>query len=811
MAIYSQIIIMAFIPVIFSGLFYYISTKNRFDKISPFMRQILTGLFFGFLACLGTVYGVDVGGGLANVRDASILCAGLIFGGPAGIIAGVIGGIFRYVAVWFGIAGSFTQLACSLACVIAGVLSFLIRKYLFDDKKPGFIMGLFIGVIVEAIHLSILFFTNVDQLQKVVDILQALSIPMFVCNGLAISLALLLVSFLSKRKFKRINKKEVHISELVQSWLLVVVLIVFLLTCIMSYTRQNSVTNSDIKQLLSTNVVDVKDSIIEASNQNLIEKTKTVSYQVSAQTNLSNEYFKYLSKIYDIAEINLINKDQIIIYSTYDDFIGFDMRSGEQSLEFMNLFNESDTVIQQYRPIAYDKTMSRKYAGDKLINGDYLQIGYDAKQFQQDIYNRVKIAANNRHIGKTGYILIVDEENIIVSGKEEYLGKNINDIGFDITSNELETEVFEREVFQEESYCMFSFTEGYKIIGVYPKDEALFNLKMVTYVNSFMQIILFAILFAAIYILIKKIVVNNIKKINSKLSEITGGNLNVTVDVNNNQEFASLSDDINSTVSTLKRYIKEAEDRINKELEYAKEIQHSALPNLSLAAKNRTEFDIDAKMYTAKEVGGDFYDYYQIDTNHVAFTIADVSGKGIPAAMFMMSSKTMLRSIAEAGYSVEEVAIAANNKLSSNNDANMFVTVWMGILDITSGHVEFINAGHNLPVIKRKNGDYEFLKCKAGFVMAGMEGSKYKKQELDLYPGDTIILYTDGVTEATDANEVLYGDDRLIENLNNHSHDEESVSNILNRLKEDVDSFVKDAPQFDDITMLALRYNGMEN
>lgn len=811
MGIYSEIILLAVTPVFFSALFYYISTKINIAKFSRNFWQIIIGVFFGILACLGTIYGVDVGGALANVRDASILCAGLIFGGEAGIIAGVIGGVFRYVAVWYGLAGDFTQIACSLACILAGIIAYLIRKFLLDNKIPGFLMGLFVGIIVEAIHLSIMFFTNVDQLQKVVEILKILTVPMFVCNGLAVSLALLVVSLISKKKFNLFNKKEIHISELIQSWLMVVVVLAFLLTCIMSYSRQNRVSENDIKQLLTTNIDDVKGEIVEASNRNLIELTKNISYQVISQKNLSNSYLKYLAGIYNISEINIIDSDLHISYSTNDDFVGFDMESGEQSKEFMDLFNDSNVVIQEYQPITINSDVWRKYAGAILDRGCYLQIGYDAKQFQQDIGNSVINAAYNRHIGKSGYITIVDAENYIISGSLMYSGKNLSEVGWSVKDDIVEMEVLDVKAYDKEAFCMYSTTEGYKIIAVYPADEALFNRNMVMYVNTFAEIILFAVLFAAIYILIKKIVVDNIQKINLKLAEITGGNLDVTVEVMNNQEFASLSDDINSTVSTLKRYIKEAENRINKELEYAKDIQHSALPPLDSVALNRKEFDIFASMYTAKEVGGDFYDFYYIDNDHLAITIADVSGKGIPAAMFMMSSKTMLKSIAEAGFPVDEVATRANDKLSSNNEANMFVTVWMGILELSTGHIEFINAGHNFPALKRKNGEYEFLKSRPGLVMAGMEGLKYKKQEAWLKEGDIIVLYTDGVTEATDSNNELYGDDRLIDNLNSHCANEESVENILKMLKEDVDGFVKDAPQFDDITMLCLKYNGKEN
>lgn len=309
-----------------------------------------------------------------------------------------------------------------------------------------------------------------------------------------------------------------------------------------------------------------------------------------------------------------------------------------------------------------------------------------------------------------------------------------------------------------------------------------------------------------IYFLIKKLVVNNIRKVNDSLAEITGGNLDVTVDVRTNEEFASLSDDINSTVVTLKKYIAEAAARIDKELEFAKSIQHSLLPSVFPPYPNREDFDIFARMDTAKEVGGDFYDFYLTGHNELVFLIADVSGKGIPAAMFMMRAKTLIKSYAETGMSVEEVFTKANEKLCESNDAEMFVTAWIGKIDLVTGLVSFANAGHNPPLVKHSDGGYEYLKSRAGFVLAGMDTIRYRKNELQLSPGDTLFLYTDGVTEATDLHNGLYGDDRLqaILNISPDSTPEDLCATV----KADVDRFAGDAPQFDDITMLCLKYKG---
>ena len=354
-----------------------------------------------------------------------------------------------------------------------------------------------------------------------------------------------------------------------------------------------------------------------------------------------------------------------------------------------------------------------------------------------------------------------------------------------------------------ESYMyVFKFVEGYCIIAAMPEAEATFMRDASLYTSIFMQILIFATLFVFIYILIKRVIINNLQKINDTLGRITKGDLNVTVDVRSSQEFSSLSDDINSTVSTLKHYIAEAAARIDKELEYAKQIQLSALPT---NFPNNEEFGIYAQMIAAKEVGGDFYDFYKLNDTTVAFLAADVSGKGIPAAMFMMTAKTIIKDLAESGMAVNEIFTKANEKLCENNESGMFVTAWMGILDLKTGSLHFANAGHNPPLLKRANGDFEYLKTRAGFVLAGMEGIRYRAGELTLNPGDRLFLYTDGVPEATNTDSKLYGEDRLLHFMNQHST--VGATTLLPALKANIDEFVGDAPQFDDITMLMLDYH----
>lgn len=249
--------------------------------------------------------------------------------------------------------------------------------------------------------------------------------------------------------------------------------------------------------------------------------------------------------------------------------------------------------------------------------------------------------------------------------------------------------------------------------------------------------------------------------------------------------------------------------RIDAELTMASAIQADMLPNIFPAFPERPEFDIYASMNPAKEVGGDFYDFFLIDDDHLCMVMADVSGKGVPAALFMMASKIILANNAMIGKTPEQILTDTNNAICSNNREEMFVTVWLGILEISTGKLTAANAGHEYPVIKHADGDFEILKDKHGFVIGGMAGAKYKEYELTLEPGSKLFVYTDGVPEATDAGNQLFGTDRMIKALNEKP--QATPESILGNVRKSVDGFVAGAEQFDDLTMLCMEYTGKDN
>ncbi len=269
-----------------------------------------------------------------------------------------------------------------------------------------------------------------------------------------------------------------------------------------------------------------------------------------------------------------------------------------------------------------------------------------------------------------------------------------------------------------------------------------------------------------------------------------------------------MEQEINTYIADLTQVTAERE-RIGAELDVARNIQASMLPCIFPPFPQREEFSIFAAMEPAKEVGGDFYDFFLVDDDHLALVMADVSGKGVPAAMFMVIAKTLLKNSAQTGLSPKAVLEKVNNQLCENNDAEMFVTVWLGILEISTGRMLCANAGHEYPAIRRSGGQFELFRDKHGFVLAGMENAKYREYELNLAPGDALFVYTDGVAEATDAQNQLYGTDRMLSALNRSP--EADCEGLLRTLRSDIDAFVGDAPQFDDITMLALEMGRLED
>ena len=637
-------------------------------------KRLIIGIVFGISSVLSTHYGVSYENMVINVRDIGPLAAGLFFDPVSGIIAGLIGGIERYIAgTYFGV-GSYTRIACSISTCLAGFVAMAMKIKMFKWKKPSPFYAFFMGAVMEVFHMYVVFVTHRGDMRMAFLVVKTCAGPMIIFTGIGLALASVMLQVLTgewTNPLKKTDAEMVSLSLRFQKWLFTITSIVILGSFIFSYLLQTQSAVQDSVNTLKSNFATIKTNYLKQEDN--------------------------------------LNADSSVLYGIVD----------------------SDRVI-----------LRGKNQGMKLASAEYDRFSSQVGKI---------IAEKFWGIDSIVYVDRIDENTILI------------------------VSISKAEVF------WYRDAEAYEI--------------------ALADILLFTVLYVLIAYLVNQIVVNNIHLINKSLEKITNGNLNEVVTVRSSSEFASLSDDINQTVVTLKGYIAAAEKRIEQELLLARTIQSSALPQV-FDFPERNEFKLFASMNPAKTVGGDFYDFFFVDRDKLALVIADVSGKGIPASLFMMRSKTAIRSFAEAGGTPEEILKKANETLCEGNDAEMFVTVWLGILDLKTGVMQCANAGHEYPVIKKKDGDFELLKDKHSLALACMPGLKPKPYEFTLEKGDRLFVYTDGVPEAINEKEEQYGTDRLLNVLN--ANKDLSVTDTLPKVAESVSEFKGEADQFDDITMLEI-------
>jgi len=343
------------------------------------------------------------------------------------------------------------------------------------------------------------------------------------------------------------------------------------------------------------------------------------------------------------------------------------------------------------------------------------------------------------------------------------------------------------------------------------------TLKRVNATIMFM-LIGFVLLFAAVVVAIIYLAGSESDKITRPivmlegcLERIAGGELDTRIDIKTGDEIERLGGSVNRMAAALKEHIRDLQritsekERIGAELDVATKIQARMLPCVFPPFPHRSEFDIYASMQPAREVGGDFYDFFFVGIDTLAVVMADVSGKGVPAALFMVIAKTLIKNNAQSGKSPKDVFETVNNMLCEGNETGMFVTAFMGYLNVKIGTFTYVNAGHTPPAL-RTDGRYDLLTVKPGFVLAGMEGTRFTQGEITLQKGDELFLYTDGVTEAVDEKNALFGGKRMVEALNSSSG--LPVNEVAVSIKREIKKFAGNAEQADDITVLALRYNG---
>lgn len=678
---------MSAITLLYVLLTVFLWKRTSTGKLSTPM-VILIGLLYGICSILSTHFGVDYVHMLLNVRDLGPLAAGLFFHPASGVIAGLIGGIERYIAGRYWGIGSYTRIACSISTILAGFLAMFLHIFIFKRKKPDPVYAFFMGAVMEVFHMYAVLITHRYDMKMAYYVVKHCSYPMIFFTAIGLGASSVWLQVLSgewRNPFKPHLQEEDHVAEHFQHRLLAAIAVIFLVNFGFSYAIQSQTAMQNARETLT-----------------------------GKSANIQKAYRS--------------------------------IQKGENNTEALYYFTSSS-------------------------GGTF------------DIIKPNGIIAEGNH---KNFSLSTDLAGQILTPQD----------GF-----------FRASVFNIDSICKTDvLDDGNTLLTLLPIDEVYEDRDMHSLETAYADILLISSVYILISFLVQYLVVNNLDLVNNSLHKITNGNLNEVVSVRNSSEFASLSDDINQTVDVLKGYIDAAEKRIEEELVLAAAIQDSALPKNFKFPRN--DFEIYALMDPAKEVGGDFYDFFFVDVNKLALVIADVSGKGIPASLFMMRSKTAIRAVAEEGLAPSEILSRVNETLCEGNDADMFVTVWIGIIDLKTGLMQCANAGHEYPAIMRKGGEYELFKDKHSLALAAMPGLRIKEYELKLDPEDKLFVYTDGVPEAINEQVEDYGTGRMIRVLNDVKDD--SMEDTLTAVRQDMIAFVGNAEQFDDITMLGFTYRGEE-
>ena len=853
-----QFAVATLLPVIASVVLTLLDQRTSFGKLGYWTKQLIFGLVFGAIAIFGTEFGIDTRGATMNVRDAAPVAAGLFFGGPAGILAGLLGGIERWFSVLWG-RGMFTRVACSVATAAAGLYAALLRRFLFEDRTPAFQHAVAISATAEVLHLLLVFLTNMDQTARAFLAVQACAMPMIGCNAISAGLCQLGVTLAGGAR--RYKKELPLISTRMQNGILGVIMVGLIASIAFAFQLQDSLSDDTAHETLSLELRDVQSDAYNATNAMLVTLARKAAEVIPDTAKDGGEISADLSTYLGVSEIHVVDKSGRIVASSNKDAVGYDLSSNEATSSLIGLIgaSESSHEILNLDFGQIPEIQSRKLAAIPYEDG-IIVVGYNDEDYTATLGDQLTAAVSSRHVGNEGMLAVFNDEGELLGTREDIpvseaqatalwttfassslqqgqsMGSEgtpseqpgdtngslpaISDESLLLTTTQPEeapdtnkdelwesvsavsSEKVDHITFRETEYlAMQSKYEGFKLVALLPASESEFSRDLWVLVTSFMETLVFAAIFAAIYLLIRNIVVRGIDETNNTLTRITDGDLEQTVEVRDSVEFSSLSDGINATVGSLKKAIAAEAARIDRDLATARAIQEGALPSTFPPFPEIDAFDIYASMDPAREVGGDFYDFFLVNDHTLCMVIADVSGKGIPAALFMMAAKAEIANNVQAGMGIAESIQTANWHLYQGNDACMFVTVWAALLDWQSNTLTYVNAGHNPPLLRR-SGTWHWLTRRGGLLMGLSDTTKYTASTLDLQEGDELFLYTDGVNEAFNADQEQFGNERLeavlTENTTLHPRE------LVNTLRRELREWSKDAEQSDDITMLSV-------
>lgn len=583
-----------------------------------------------------------------------------------------------------------------------------------------------------------------------------------------------------------------------QRWLVLFVVLACCFTIAISYIVQTRQARNQAKVLLKLNLDDAARQVKQTrdnlatirslSNNAALAKCRAFAGLVYE----NNEFFKNddalerVRKDLDVDEVVVTDGPIIVgsipkIYTTNH----YDMGSQAQSAAFLPGIENPDFEIVQEPQLNGSGVGVFQYVGvGRKDKPGIIQIAYTPKRIMEaEKIADVNQIASNFRIGESGFLRILELENFgnvtFDDGQEEFIDETIDGT----------------------EYLSLRRRSGdYLLIGSLPKSEMYVSRKDIMKFTAMGYFILFAVIFLLVSMLLQKVVINGIYSVNDSLSKITEGNLQEKVEVHTAIEFDDLSTGINKTVDALKMAIDAEAKRIDEELKIGHDIQRSVLPKDYPVTDS---YSLYANMYAAKEVGGDFYDFFQVDDKHLAMVMADVSGKGITAALYMMTAKTLIKELVIAHKDPAEAMRMANITLakSKSETAFMFVTCFLAVLNTETGELVCVNGGHNPPLLKNGDANWEYQKIKHACALGVSPKAKFTAVSLQMNLGDSFIMYTDGVTEAMNSDREQFGETRLKEFLDSHDID---PKNTVEDLRTALSEYAGSYPQSDDITMLML-------
>ena len=513
-------------------------------------------------------------------------------------------------------------------------------------------------------------------------------------------------------------------------------------------------------------------------------------------------------------EVSIADQDGIIVFSSNPGMIGINVRDSARLAPFACLLEDEASFSDSFASSPFNDSVREAYAGRAFRDkSGFMLWGLNESIYKKYCGRVIETATKDSRIGMTGFLINCDPDrniNCVTHTMEAALGAKLTEASV-LPVEEGKIKETTCNFYGKDCYVGAIKTPDYYVVGAYPVAEAdQFKLQNFALFAALFLLVL-GVFFIVLFIMLDKLVIKGVEKTHASLNRIIGGDLEEKVDVRGSVEFVELSSCINETVGKLKDLLRAEQDRTKNEIPAAKYIQESAVPANFPPYPDNDSFGLFASMNTAEDVGGDFYDFFMVDENTLAIVMADVCGKGLPAALSMMRAKSLIKSCAEQGLSVDEAAKTVNDKLCENtSDEIMSVSVWLGLLDLCSGILSFVNAGHMFPILVSDGAS--FLKQKINTVLGGFQNAPFDRQEIQLKPGDSVFLYTDGITKARDPDGNLYGGERLLTFISNMAGSIEAADRndycreACEKMLSEVKRFESDAGQADDITMLWVKY-----